>query len=196
MAGTRFRRRAGIISWDRKDGSSEIEAYLRKLYPQPIKNINSVRTFRDLLPRELAQYDAINKEKHMYKRGQSNGLADHQEAAERGLRADRNRKLVPLKPDTLEEDSSDVDTLAHSTSARQNQNQQMPRASTSRQPKAGEPKAYGGTGEYALARAETTEDWVEDMVSRSPYLYRQLKKATQADTKDNTRGDLHNSFAS
>ena len=89
MAGTRFRRKSGIVTWDKKEGSLGIDEYVRKLYPRSAKENNLLHEFRDLLPHELAHYDAINKGKHMHKLGKKNPFAKDKDAAVQKMRADQ-----------------------------------------------------------------------------------------------------------
>lgn len=54
MRMTRFRERAGLLSWSGKKGSKEIKRFLDGLIPQHLRDANTVRGFRNLRPHEIA----------------------------------------------------------------------------------------------------------------------------------------------
>ena len=61
MRRTRFRRKAGAIAWDTAGGASEaFEAYIDAKLPQVCKAANSIESFRDLYPHEIAEMELQN----------------------------------------------------------------------------------------------------------------------------------------
>lgn len=61
MRRTRFRKKAGAITWDTSGEESEtIEDYMNKKLPQACKAANSIEAFRNLRPYELVELDLLN----------------------------------------------------------------------------------------------------------------------------------------
>ena len=102
MAGQRLRKRAGIVSWDAARRNDRIYDYLMKIYPQSVREANSIRWFRDLLPHEIAHYDAINKGTHHSRRrvtttAQKAGREKSRKESKEAWRIALNLKKVFLK---------------------------------------------------------------------------------------------------
>ena len=55
MSMTRFRAKAGLLSWGKRDGSQALQEYMEKILPQACKDANSTKNFRDLHPHEMAE---------------------------------------------------------------------------------------------------------------------------------------------
>ncbi|MCJ1412782.1 hypothetical protein MMC19_006880 [Ptychographa xylographoides] len=60
MSMTRFRARAGMVSWVKKKGSDSIEAYMDSLLPKHCHESNSIKRFRNLHPYEIAEMHLKN----------------------------------------------------------------------------------------------------------------------------------------
>ncbi len=61
MRMTRFRRKAGAITWETTGETSEaFEAYIDQKLPQACKDANSIEAFRDLHPHEIAEMELLN----------------------------------------------------------------------------------------------------------------------------------------
>ena len=74
MRRTRFRKKAGAIAWDNAGGSSNaFEAYIDAVLPQACKAANSIETFRDLHPHEIAEMELQNLSRYP---GRAHGAKD------------------------------------------------------------------------------------------------------------------------
>ena len=74
MRRTRFRKKAGAIAWDKAGGSSDaFESYIDAKLPQACKAANSIETFRNLHPHEIAEMDLLNLGRYP---GRARGVKD------------------------------------------------------------------------------------------------------------------------
>ena len=125
MRMTRFRNKAGCISWGPRAGSEAMKTYLDRLLPQACKDANSTRAFRDLRDYEVAEMKLINVTKFPHKaRGgkaaaettKTRHAAAYQKAQENyrrlkttfhtgGSSRENEDVLVPDAPDTPEGDA-------------------------------------------------------------------------------------------
>ena len=58
MRATRFRLRAGLLSWDKKDGTESKNRRILDLIPASFKSVNSTKGWRDLNQDEINQVKA------------------------------------------------------------------------------------------------------------------------------------------
>lgn len=69
MRRSRFRWRAGYLSWTPRTGSNDVKKYLDSLLPDHCKAANSTRDFRELKDSELKQMTLPNRGKHFSRAG-------------------------------------------------------------------------------------------------------------------------------
>ncbi|MCJ1462359.1 hypothetical protein MMC07_000959 [Pseudocyphellaria aurata] len=69
MRRSRFRWRAGYLSWTTRTGSNDIKEYLDRLLPEACKISNSTKGFRDLRRSEVKLMSEKNRGKHLKRAG-------------------------------------------------------------------------------------------------------------------------------
>lgn len=69
MRRSRFRWRAGYLSWTPRTGSDDLKKYLDSILPADCKAANSTRDFRELRPSEIKRMTLENRGKHLSRAG-------------------------------------------------------------------------------------------------------------------------------
>lgn len=69
MRRSRFRWRAGYLSWTPRTGSEDIKRYLDEILPENLKAMNTTKGFRELRPSEVKLMAALNRGKHLKRAG-------------------------------------------------------------------------------------------------------------------------------
>ncbi len=95
MRATRFRLKAGCISWEPKAGSENIADYILKLLPQSCIDANSTLTFRDLSREEQEDATKPNKGTQPNRAGKAKLAAN----AEKEKQAQQSKRYAKEKPE-------------------------------------------------------------------------------------------------
>lgn len=69
MRRSRFRWKAGYLSWTQRTGSKDIKKYLDNLLPHECKVNNNTKGFRELKASEVKLMTALNRNKHLQRAG-------------------------------------------------------------------------------------------------------------------------------
>ena len=94
MRMTRCREKAGMFSWQKRVGSSDIKAYIDALLPQRCRDENSIANFRDLYPHEIAGMRLVLVGKHPER---TRGKKDYSTQKEDRLYQEQLRRYRSLK---------------------------------------------------------------------------------------------------
>lgn len=127
MRRSRFRWRAGYLSWTTRTGSQDIKAYLDGLLPEACKLSNSTKGFRDLKRSEVKLMSEKNRGKHLKRAGTRSITVEKRmqvdaafyrsieeaKAYEDNLEAEQERLLKEESYETedLEDDDSECEDL-------------------------------------------------------------------------------------
>lgn len=119
MRRSRFRWRAGYLSWTNRMGSHNIKKYLDSILPEHCKAANSTKDFRELKDHEVKRMTLENRGKHLNRAGLRKLSPAARERSDRifrrGLRKAEIRDGIAVEERGEEEDYNDDEEMADSS---------------------------------------------------------------------------------
>ena len=115
MRATRFRLRAGLLSWDKKDGTEAKNRRILDLIPASFKRVNSTKGWRDLNKEEInaVKAGALHKpqqgpkaKRALTEDGEDEGLDDNEEDLEQDKDTSNNKRDEGQQPEKHPEGNS------------------------------------------------------------------------------------------